>query len=121
MKVAGASAVGLGAIANVASADEITDWHFYGCTQVCTDWYGGVNVVVADNDTLHCRPMSQIWEESDRNDPPVRDWETVYCYELTDPDEKIVGLCVDGNFHHNEGPQQCARDFSGVECGEDVC
>ena len=55
---------------------------------------------------------------SDRNDPPVRDWQNVYCDEVG-TNEAIVGICFNGRFIAN--PNRCAENYRKPSSCRCVC
>lgn len=114
VKAAGATMVGLGGLAGTASAHQ---WNFYGCSQVCVD----VNYDYAVIDTGSGWRCEQIDDPSNRNDPPVRGWNNVYCLEVSGG-EAIVGLCEDstsGTFREN--PNRCAENYDKPNSCSEAC
>lgn len=123
MKAVGGTAVGVSGLAGVASAGKKKKkkkkklkYHFYGCSQVCVN-KRGVTAVIWNEEEEEFR-YACIVQSSNRNDPPVRDWENVYCYEVGGG-EAIVGICYRGTFIAN--PNRCAENYpTPTEC-EDAC
>lgn len=115
MKAVGATTIGLTGLAGTASATGTNgsfNYEFYGCSQVCTD-KKHVKAVVWTGDEFRLAPITR---SSNRNDPPVRDWDKVYCYEVKDG-HAIVGICFDGEFTAN--PNRCARNYPAPKsCGD---
>ena len=101
---AGAAGAGLVAVTGNASAHAV----FYGCSQVCG--YKGEEgwvkkAIIARGDECYCSEnFLQERYKSDRNDPRSRSLpgDDVYCYEVTDPDEAIVGVCIGPNPHDHD-------------------
>lgn len=75
--------------------------HFYGCSQVCSDTKGTtVEYVDANGDTQTGSTDSQ----SNRNDPPVRGWDAVYCF--APPDGSAI-VSAGGQ----DNPNRCAQNY----------
>jgi hypothetical protein len=123
LKAAGAATVGVGVVAGNASATD--QFNFYGCSQVCTDVRGNCAVLAMESGGLRCEPIT---EPSNRNDPPVRDFDQtgtgVYCLSVDDVEGAIavVGAC-DGQYfvpNRTHGPSVGGGNPS-VESKTDEC
>ncbi|MFD1511930.1 hypothetical protein [Halomarina rubra] len=100
----GAGTMVVAGTAGIASAGQSKlRYNFYGCSQVCVNKRGVKAVVWTGRETKKVR----ITASSNRNDPAVREWKSVYCYEVDDP-KKIIGLYYDGRYIENEN--RCAMN-----------
>ena len=118
LKAVGGTTAGISGLAGVASAgrnDGRLKYNFYGCSQVCVNKKKKVTAVVWTGERFR---YACIESSSNRNDPPVRDWENVYCYEVQG-EEAIVGICYKGKFIEN--PNRCAENYPEPERCKDVC
>lgn len=117
LKAAGGTAVGLAGLAGTASATggkKKLRYHFYGCSQVCVNRRKVTAVVWTGRKFRY----ACITRSSSRNDPPVRGWKNVYCYEV-DGHEAIVGLCYKGDFIPN--PNRCAKNYPRPKKCKNAC
>lgn len=120
MKAVGGTAVGVSGLAGVATAGKRKKkklkYNFYGCSQVCVN-KRKVTAIVWDQKKERFRYVC-ITQSSNRNDPPVRDWENVFCYEVRNK-KAIVGICYKGKIIEN--PNRCAENYpTPTEC-KDAC
>lgn len=98
LKAAGVATVGVGALAGNASAS--IEVCFYGCSQVCVDTAGAKAVVVKEDGSPQCEPITEEYQ-SNRNDRCARGLRDggvggteVYCLSVDDVDATaIVGAC----------------------------
>lgn len=117
LKAVGGTVGGLAGLAGTASATgdkRELRYHFFGCSQVCVN-RRKVTAVVWTGKTFR---YACITQSSDRNEPPVRDWKNVYCYEVKD-NEAIVGLCYKGDFIPN--PNRCAQNYPMPKKCKNAC
>lgn len=75
--------------------------HFYGCSQVCAD-QPNVSVTYIDANGNE-QTGSTSSTPSNRNDPPVRGWDAVYCFEPED------GAIISAGGQDN--PNRCAENY----------
>lgn len=117
MKAVGGTTIGLSTLAGTASAGkkEELKYNFYGCSQVCVNKKKRATAVVWTGRKFR---FACIRKSSNRNDPPVRDWKKVYCYEVKD-EEAIVGICYKGKFIKN--PRRCARNYPKPKKCKNAC
>lgn len=130
VKLVGASAVGTVAASGTASAHEITEAVFCGCSQVCACGDGKVSVVVAheEDDGFRCEvvpidedgstPFSFCYEESDGKVIAIEDGDgTVVC----NPHDPCAGdaleECVDDCDREGQRGGPCGQAFLRT-CGE---
>lgn len=103
LELAGATALGGVAFADVAAAHGVTEAPvFCGCSQVCVcGWGGGAHVVVATENGDGGFECDYVWQEFD------------FCYEVDEG--KIIAIDVDGNVYRNPN-DACAGDALD-DCG----
>ena len=102
LKAAGAGAIGVSAIVGTASAEHsVSEWEFFGCSQVCVNAKGAEAVVWTDETCV----KRSIDEPSRRGN---LDWQHIYCLSVGD-NEAIVGIWYDGSFIPNEN--RCAENY----------
>ncbi|WP_336360929.1 hypothetical protein [Haladaptatus sp. ZSTT2] len=114
IRAIGVTSVGLSGLAGVASAGEVKEkgllYNFYGCSQVCVNKKKvdgkKVKAVVWTGKDFDYR---YIYQSSNRNDPPVRDWKNVYCSAVKNSKEAIVGIRFGHTFIEN--PNRCAQNY----------
>lgn len=118
VKAVGGTAVGLSGVTGAASATgkkkRTLRYNFYGCSQVCVN-KRKVTAVVWTGKKFR---FACIRRSSNRNDPPVRDWKNVYCYEVRGQNA-IVGICYGGRFIPN--PNRCAENYPRPKKCRDAC
>ncbi|MXV63213.1 hypothetical protein GS429_14280 [Natronorubrum sp. JWXQ-INN-674] len=76
--------------------------NFYGCSQVCSDTQGTSVTYVDANGVTQTGSTNT---ESNRNDPAVRDWDAVYCFEV--PEGSAI-VSAGGQ----ENPNRCAENYA---------
>ena len=108
LKTIGASSlVAAGAVGSASATGAKNDelrYNFYGCSQVCVNKKKAKAVIWTGREFRY----ASISATSNRNDPPVRDWANVYCYEVSGQ-EAIVGIKYSGEFIPN--PNRCAQNY----------
>jgi len=118
LKALGATTISVTGFMGTASANkkkEPPEVQFYGCSQVCVS-EKGLNVILdTGGEHLECKPIT---ETSNRNDPPVRGWEKVYCYQAKG-NEAVVGTCGRGGPQQNEN--RCAKNYETFHSCDDLC
>ena len=109
LKALGGTTAGLSGMAGVAGATGTTKklkYNFYGCSQVCVNRRGVTAVVWNQKEKKFRYACSK--RRSTRNDPAVRDWKRVYCYEVKGK-KAVVGIFYQGKFIRN--PNRCAENY----------
>ena len=87
------------------NGEEPPQVHFYGCSQVCAD-QPGVSVTYIDANGVE-QTGSTSSTPSNRNDPPVRGWDAVYCFE---PEGGAI-ISAGGQ----DNPNRCAENYREPE------
>ena len=83
------------------NGDDPPQVHFYGCSQVCAD-QPGVSVTYIDANGVE-QTGSTSSTPSNRNDPPVRGWDAVYCFA---PEGGAI-ISAGGQ----DNPNRCAENY----------
>ncbi len=99
--VAGATIAGIGAAGTASASHDVSEWEFFGCSQVCVNAKGAQAVIATNGD---CKKRS-IDRRSNRGN---LDWDYIYCRSVDDG-EAIVGIWYEGRFIPNEN--RCAENY----------